>query len=146
MGDEIIVCVYGDNFLNRANYELSAVPLPNYVDSPTITSMLQTDEKIALKQKRLQELKEEYERIKKEWEEMNVKVEEETKITQELIVEKSRSHDLLFSQCLQKCKEENPNCHTIRRRKGTQGSNNRASGNNSSLAQNNKGGFLSFFG
>merc|ERR1711868_192979 len=99
-------------------------------------------------QSKLQELKEEYERIKKEWEEMNTKVEEETKITNELIVEKSRSHDLLYSECSQKCKEENPICHTIRRRRRTQGNSSlstKSSGNNSSAIQNTKGGFLNSF-
>ena len=146
--EEMIVCVYGDNFLNRVNYEISAVPLPNNSDSSTISILLQTDEKVVLKQARLQELKEDYERIKKEWEEMNAKVEEETKITQELIIEKNKSHDSLFSQCLQKCIQENPKCQqVIQRRRRPLGNSNTTSGNTSTVANSGKGGgfFNSFF-
>ena len=146
--EEMIVCIYGDNFLNRVNYEISAVPLPNNSDSSTISILLQTDEKVVLKQARLQELKEDYERIKKEWEEMNAKVEEETKITQELIIEKNKSHDSLFSQCLQKCIQENPKCQqVIQRRRRPHGNSNTTSGNTSTVANSGKGGgfFNSFF-
>jgi len=72
-----LLCVYGDNWMNSAHFELTAISLEH---SPSHVSQI-SDSKIKLiqKKKELVDLKNKHKKLKKEMEEMMLKIQEEAK-------------------------------------------------------------------
>jgi hypothetical protein len=85
-----LVCVYGDNFMTKSSYCLTALRTSN--NTPLLETLTQSDEKLLQMQQQLQQLKEEYIRARDAFEAVNEEVKVKSEVLDKLILDREQSY------------------------------------------------------
>lgn len=97
---EHLLCVYGDNWLQKTQYTLTA--LLAELNPQVVQAVKDVDEKLRSKKQELDTLQDEYTQVKEHFERLKEKVDEETKVTETLLQERETAYNTFIEESLRK--------------------------------------------